>query len=98
MSRITPRIITVITSFGLECPAFSNPRSPCAAVVPLTGVGKQSLARTPAIRSHAQVGSRARVRRVDRGSTERMKPTHLQPVYDSSGPFATAYLEAVRPD
>lgn len=27
-----------------------------------------------------------------------MKPTHLQPVYDSSGPFATAYLEAVRPD
>ncbi|GAB3407782.1 baeRF2 domain-containing protein [Flindersiella endophytica] len=27
-----------------------------------------------------------------------MKPTHLQDIYDSSGPFATAYLEAVRPD
>jgi hypothetical protein len=27
-----------------------------------------------------------------------MKPTHLHQIYDSSGPFATAYLEAVRPD
>jgi hypothetical protein len=32
------------------------------------------------------------------GTAVGMKPTHLHQIYDSSGPFATAYLEAVRPD